>query len=122
MSELYTKRSIEINYIEDALEEDNPLMIYLQRIKMLLFTRPGDVYGDPNFGIHLERLLFHTNLSNFIIKKTIEDQISLYCPEYTTIKTDVEVKFYKYTSHEECEISISLDGTKVITLKGNSNS
>lgn len=114
--EIYTKRSIEVNYNETKLEENDPIRIYIQKIKMILFTRRGET-TDFNFGVNLEQMLFKKNLDNAKIKSEIENQISSYCDEYREYQTTVDVKFYKMNNHDECEINISVNGMNVIDIK-----
>lgn len=114
--ELYTKRNIEVNYNETKLEENNPILIYIQKIKMILFTRKGET-PDFNFGVNLEQMLFKKNLDNTKIKNEIENQISGYCDEYREYETTVDVKFYQMNNHDECEINIMVNGINVIDIK-----
>ncbi len=114
--DIYTKRDIELNYIENQLEEADEIKEYIQKIKMILFTKKGET-TDPNFGANLEYLLFNKNLSAQTIENELVKQISVYCPEYNDIKTDIGVNFYIVGSKEECEIIISIENKPIITLK-----
>lgn len=117
MVDLYTKRNIEVNYRDDKLEESDPIRIYVQKIKMILFTKKGEVVGDTNFGVDLERLLFKKNLNNEQIKKEVQDQLGIYCSEFDKYDTKINVKFYKFNNRDECEINISINNMDVISVR-----
>jgi len=117
MIDIYTKRNIEVNYRDDKLDELDPIKIYIQKIKMILFTSKGEIIGDSNFGVDLERLLFKKNLNNEQIKKEIQDQIGQYCSEYSTYDTLIDVKFYKFSNRDECEINIRINNIDVISIR-----
>lgn len=114
--DIYTKRNIEYLYSEDILEETNELREYIQKIKMILFTRPGET-NDLNFGMDLEYQLFKTNLTNSQLEDMLKHQISTYCPEYSNFQTNIIVKFYNMGSHDECEITIGINNSSSITIK-----
>lgn len=117
MLDIYTKRNIEVNYRDDKLDESDLLRIYVQKIKMILFTRKGEIVGDNNFGVDLERLLFKKNLNNDQIKTEIQDQIGQYCAEFSTYDTVIDVRFYKFPNRDECEINIRINNIDVISIR-----
>jgi hypothetical protein len=116
MIDIYTKRNVEASWV-NKLDETDPIKIYIQKIKMILFTKKGEVIGDPNFGINLESMLFHKFLNNEQIKNDLEQQISMYCQEFDKYQTSIDVKFYKLTNKDECEISISINDIQAITIR-----
>lgn len=72
---------------------DDIIRVIVQKYEMILFTNKGELFGDPDFGCDLERLLFETKISAFAVKKIIKQQIAEYITELTNINYSLEVKF-----------------------------
>ena len=65
----------------DQLEVYDSLEETLQQVKMTLFTRKGEVLGEPNFGIDVEKYLFEFTVDPFALSKEATDQINTYVGE-----------------------------------------
>jgi hypothetical protein len=72
---------------------DDIIRVIVQKYEMILFTNKGELFGDPDFGCDLEKLLFETKISAFAVKKIIKEQIADYITELTNINYSLEVKF-----------------------------
>ena len=72
---------------------DDIIRVIVQKYEMILFTNKGELFGDPDFGCDLERLLFETKISAFAVKKIIKQQIAEYITELTNINYSLEVRF-----------------------------
>jgi hypothetical protein len=68
-------------YRPSQLEVYDELESTLQQIKMTLFTRKGEVLGDPNFGVDIEKYLFEFSIDPFALTKDAKDQIDNYVLE-----------------------------------------
>ena len=60
-----------------AVMEDNVSVV--SRTRLLILSEPTSMYNDPDFGVGLERHLWHYNTDNekAIIKDRIKDQLRL---------------------------------------------
>jgi hypothetical protein len=65
----------------DQLEVYDSLEETLQQVKMTLFTRKGEVLGEPNFGIDVEKYLFEFTVDPFSLSKEATDQLNTYVGE-----------------------------------------
>ena len=63
---------------------------------MIVFTNKGEVFGDPNFGADLVKLLHETKISNRAVEAEIRAQIADYIPEIEGIEFNVEVEFFDH--------------------------
>ena len=75
LREIYNKDPEDPNYKEDQLEVTDPLEACVGKIKMMIFTRRGEVLGDPSFGLDLESLIYDMNLSEASVKKELQNNI-----------------------------------------------
>lgn len=91
------------NYKTYTIEISEDKDIILQKIRVLLGTRKGEVLGDPNFGINLEDYLFDIGIPEETIRSEVIRQITNYVapgmnPMY---QLDVKVNFGKTSDSED---------------------
>ena len=88
---------------------------------MLLLTNPGEVLGDPKFGIGLENLIFDLELSEKSIRERININILNYAPLFYEIGGHFDVSFYLGDNRDialfDFYIPVSSEGIPIITLK-----
>ncbi len=65
-------------HLEKDIEVPNDIQNILQRCRVCLGTRPGQVLGDPYFGIDLEDYLFNMSVDQDEIEKDVRDLICNY--------------------------------------------
>lgn len=114
LQEIYCRTAEEPGYNPNQLVTKNALEAFLTKIKMLLFTGKGDVLGEYDMGVDLEKLLFTFNFSSNDLKDAINFQVSRYCPEHVNYKFDVDVNFVPGTVRDIAYIDIYIDGTKYL--------
>ncbi len=78
LRDLYIRKEDEPGFDQDRLEVFDELESTIQQIKMTLFTRKGEVLGEPNFGVEVERYLFEFSIDPFGIKQDATDQVNAY--------------------------------------------
>jgi len=72
---------------------DDIIRVIIQKYEMIIFTNKGELYGDPNFGADLLKLLYETRISATATRNVIAQQISEYIPELNDIDYGLEVVF-----------------------------
>lgn len=112
--DLYTRDPEDPLYAEGILEVKNDLDVLLGQIRMLLFTRPGEVIGQLNFGIDIESQVFALNVSNLKLEEQVQQQIYEHCPLADKFDVKVKVSFFYGTTRDICLIDIFVDGTKYL--------
>lgn len=100
LREIYNRDPEDPNYKEGQIEVTDPLEACLGKIKMLLFTRKGEVLGDPSFGLDLESLIYELNLSETSISKEIQENIRAYIPEFYALGGSYKLNFYLGTNRD----------------------
>ncbi len=76
--DLYLKSENDPGFDPNQLEVIDDIDSTLQQIKLTLFTRKGDVLGEPNFGIDVERFLFDFEPDPIFIQQEAREQINNY--------------------------------------------
>lgn len=100
LREIYNRDPEDPNYKENQLEVTDALEACLGKIKMMIFTRRGEVLGDPSFGLDLEEYIYDLELSEGAIRKEIQNNIKAYIPEFEFLGGTYELKFYMGTNRD----------------------
>jgi phage baseplate assembly protein W len=72
---------------------DDIIRVIVQKYEMILFTNKGELFGDPNFGADLTKLLFETKISAQAVKAIIVSQINTYITELQNTSYTLGVTF-----------------------------
>ena len=59
--DIYTRNPEDPNYVYGVLEHSDVVESIITKIKMILGTSAGQVFGDLGFGIGIEDLIFETS-------------------------------------------------------------
>jgi hypothetical protein len=109
--ELYIKTNGDPNYDPNKLQSDTRIASLLAQLDVLLFTRRGEIMGEPGLGCNLEDLIFSLNYNNSQIKKEIENQLSRYVPLAAEMNVTVDVDFDTSSPDRDAIfININIDG------------
>jgi hypothetical protein len=116
LREVYIINQYEGGYQPDKIEEDDSVRALIQKIKMIMFTRKGEVLGDPDFGISLEDLLFEFGFSANELRRAFDQQISKYVTEANDFDLKLDINFVPGTVRDVVYIDIFINGTKSFGL------
>jgi phage baseplate assembly protein W len=79
--DFYLREENDPAFRPSQLEVYDDLESTIQQVKMTLFTRKGEVLGEPDFGINIEKYLFEFSISPFSLSNEAESQINKYVSE-----------------------------------------
>ena len=116
LKDIYSRSPNDQLYNSNILETSDPIESLTGKIRMLLYTRPGEVLGQPNFGIDLERYLFEVGINNGDLSSLILKQMSEFIPDSGQYNMNVIVNFVPGTVRDAAFIDIYIDGTRVLGL------
>lgn len=117
IKEIYTRSPDDPNYKINVLDHSDPIESILSKIKMILGTKQGSVFGDAMFGMNLEELIFETKVPGIRVEEDIKKQINQYISEAANYKIDPKVTFGKNSDgYDYCVIDIYIDNQKSIGL------
>lgn len=103
-------------YKDGVLEVSDEIEMLISQIKMMLFTRKGEVLGAPNFGVNLEDELFTFKRNEFQIRTMLMDQTQAFIRLAEKYQVYYDVKFSRGTVRDICVITILIDGTKAFSV------
>jgi hypothetical protein len=94
LRDFYFREPGDPRYREDQLEVSDDLESTLQQIRMTLFTNKGEVLGEPDFGVDLEKYLFEFSIDPFSVSLAAAEQINKYVGETRKRRIDVKPSTY----------------------------
>lgn len=116
ISDFYTRDdSYKKTYNNDILEINDELSDLIIKIEQLLFTRKGEVLGNPDFGCNLDDMVFSQVLNANYIENMINEQIIKYCTSFAKFNVNVKVSFFKATEFTNgCLVDVYVNDNRVI--------
>lgn len=115
IKEIYIRTPDDPYYAEGVIDFSNEAEEIITQLKVLLGTTPGDVLGEPLFGVDLEYLVFGTKKNSMAIEKDINDAITTYIPHSNNIQVSVKMNFGKADNGTEFGVlDVYLNGVKSV--------
>lgn len=114
--EIYTRNPEDPNYVYGLLEHQDAIESIITKVKMLLGTKQGSVFGDLNFGIGIEDLIFETRINKSQLEEKIKTQFDQYISETKDFKITPAVSFGKDEGYEYCLIDILINENKMVGI------
>ena len=115
VKEIYIRTPDDPNFIPNVLEYSDEVESALSQIKIILGTKHGDVFGNYNFGLDLNYLIFGTKLPKEEIRKKLLDQVSLYGNISKNLSLDIDVEFGQSGyGYDYAIIDVIINGKKTI--------
>ena len=118
LSEIYPRNPDDPNYDPGLLHTDDQVEILIGMIKQCMLTRPGEVLGDPYFGIDLEGLIFDLSVDQATLERAIQLHLLTYVPlAFTKFSVDFKVGFIKGSTRDACIIDFAIKGNPILGIK-----
>jgi hypothetical protein len=112
MVDIYYLSESDEKFDLNKLDENDPIMIYINQIKMVLSTETI-VMGAKDLSIDLEKLIYETNIDNLNLEKRIFSKIEQYCSLFQDYPTSVRVQYFKGEERDICLIDILINDIKI---------
>lgn len=116
LKDIYIRNPEDPNYTYGVLSHSDPIESIISKIKVIFGTHQGQVFGDMNFGVGLDDLIFETKVSKKEIEEQIKRQISQYISESADYKIEPNVSFGQGEGYDYALIDIYIDGTKSVGI------
>ena len=117
-SEIYPRNPDDPNYKEGLLHTDDQVEILIGMIKNCMMTSPGEVLGDPYFGIDLEGLIFDLEVDQNTLNRAIDLHLFTYVPlAYSVFNVEFQVGFIKGENRDACIIDFAIKGNPILGIK-----
>lgn len=98
---------------DDQIEVYDDLEACINQVRMTLLTNKGEVLGEPEFGLEMEKYLFDFELDPFVLSDSAHEQVNAYVTE--SRKRNIKIT-PSYTEDEKGRkiyaLQISIDESK----------
>lgn len=117
-SEIYPRTPDDPRYKEGLLHTDDDVEILIGMIKQCMLTAPGEVLGDPYFGVDLEALIFDFEVDKITLERAIRLHLMTYVPLASSkFNVDFTVGFFKGETRDACVIDFAIKGNPILGIK-----
>ncbi|MCK9446986.1 hypothetical protein M0Q50_09070 [bacterium] len=114
--DIYIRNPEDPNFKYGILEHNDVIESIITKIKMILGTRSGQVFGDIAFGVGIEDYIFETKINKVQLEEKIKMQFDRYISECKDYQINPEISFGKADGYDYAIIDIFIDNTKIIGL------
>jgi len=85
----------------------------IAKIKIILYTRKGQVLGVPDLGMDLEKYLFNKFVNTSDIRNQFYAQLSAFVPEAQDYNVQINVNERHFVNYKQIDIGITIDNVLV---------
>lgn len=114
ISEIYCKLTTDPFYEADRLEVSNEIEALIEKIRMLMLTKKGEVLGEPDFGVDLEQYIFETFFDRGSIINEIHDQFFRYIPEAKRFNLTATVNTTKGEYRDQIVVDVFINQERIL--------
>lgn len=114
ISEIYCRLSTDPFYEADRLEVSNEIEALIEKIRMLMLTKKGELLGEPDFGVDLEEYIFETFFDRGAIINEIMGQFYRYIPEANRFKLNATVNVSKGELRDQIIVDVFINQEKIL--------
>lgn len=100
-------------YNSSEIITDDAISLIVNKMEIILFTKPGECLNDVDLGIDLEYYLWKTNVSTDYIQNTIQTQFNKYIPELSNYTYSLNLEIMQGTLADILIIKIFINDVVV---------
>jgi len=116
IKDLYIRNPEDPNFKYGVLEHSDAIESIITKIRMILGTRSGQIFGDLGFGVGIEDLIFETKINKTQLEEKIKLQFDRYIAETKDYKITPQVSFGKADGYDYAVIDIFINDEKMVGL------
>ena len=115
IKEIYIRDDKDPYYDDTIIEYQNEVESVISQIRMILGTLNGQVFGDYDFGIDLEYMVFNTKYASNKIMEKLNDEIDKYVYHSDNISIYCDINFGDSgEGYDYAVLDIYINGAKSI--------
>jgi len=112
-TDFYIKDKNHPRYTVNKIIEEDLINVIVQKLEVIIFTKKGDLYGDPYLGSDLEYYLWSTSIPEYKIKKELVKQINTYIPELNELEYIIDLSIIEGEYNDIMYISFKIDAYNI---------
>lgn len=91
IKEIYFRDPSDSKFIYNSVESYSELELVLNKVRMILLTKKGEVLGEPELGLDLEDMLFDFTLDEYKLRQSFYAQVQKYITESNKYDIDLNI-------------------------------
>lgn len=117
--DIYHRNPDDPLYTPNQLETDDEIEIIIGMIKSIMLTTPGEVLGDPSYGVDLEGLIFSMDINETQLSEVIANQLAAYCPFAREKRYEInfQLGFFKGEERDACVIEFAIGRKPILGIQ-----
>jgi len=116
IKDIYVRDPEDPNFKYGILEHSDAIESIITKIKVLLGTRPGQIFANIGFGIGIEDLIFETKINKNALEEKIKSQFNQFISESKDYAITPQVSFGKADGYDYAVIDIYINSEKIVGL------
>jgi hypothetical protein len=101
IKDFYTRVPGDPKRQENVYETSDDIEAMIGQIRMTLLTEKGEVLGEPDFGVDINKYLFEFDIDPFTLSNDALEQITTYVSGSAKRKIDVNPAKYSEPKHRD---------------------
>lgn len=115
IKDIYIRDEKDPHFIPGVIDYTNEVESVISQIRMILSTKPTEVFGDIVFGIDLEQIVYGTKRGAEEVSSQIRDLINRYVSHSPSTHIDVQISFGDSgEGYDYAVIDITINGIKAV--------
>jgi hypothetical protein len=114
--DIYIRPPDDPNFQYGILEHSDAIESIITKVKVLLGTNAGQVFGNIGFGLGIEDLIFETRISKSKLEEKIKSQFELYISESKDFSITPQVSFGHADGYDYAVIDVFVNDQRIIGL------
>jgi len=116
LKDIYIRDVEDPNFKYGILEHSDIIESIITKIKVILGTRPGQVFANLGFGLGIEDLIFETRINKNALEEKIKTQFDQYISESANYRITPQVSFGRADGYDYAIIDIYIEDQKILGL------
>lgn len=89
--EIYFRDPTDPRWLPNIIETSSEIEVIINKLRMILMSKRGEVLGEPELGMDLEDMLFDFTFDENKVRQSFYAQIQKYVSEQDSYKIDINL-------------------------------
>jgi len=116
IQDLYIRNPEDPNFVYGILSHSDVIESIITKIKVLMGTKSGQIFGDLGFGLGIEDLIFESRINKSHLEEKIKMHFDMYISESKDFSISPSVSFGRADGYDYAVIDVFINNEKAIGI------